>query len=159
MRRSVAKSSPRLIGASFGGEDFATDLRIQRTKGSQEIEWPRAQMAIACRAAGIIPIDTPEPDYTDLEHLERDSLFARSLGYRGKYCIHPSQVEIVNRVFAPSQEEIEHARNLVEIFEKEGIEKGRAAIPFQGMMIDWPIYIRAKRVLEWAEASKVKVKE
>jgi len=155
----ICTASSRLIGASFGGEDFATDMRIQRTKGSEEIQWPRAQMAIACRAAGIVPIDTPEPDYTDLEHLERDSLFARSLGYRGKYCIHPSQVEVANRVFAPTQEEIEQAQTVVELFEKEGIEKGRAAIPFQGMMIDWPIYIRAKRVIEWAEAARVKVKE
>ena len=155
----ICTASPRLIGASFGGEDFATDLRIQRSKGSKEIEWPRAQMAIACRAAAVIAIDTPEPDYTDLEHMERDTLFARSLGYRGKYCIHPTQVEIANRVFEPSQEEIEHARAVVELFEKEGIEKGRAAIPFEGMMIDWPIYIRAKRVIEWAEATKVRVKE
>lgn len=160
----ICSASPRLVGASFGGEDFATDMRFQRSKGSREIQWPRAQMAIACRAAGIVPIDTPEPDYTDLEHLEADSLFARSLGYRGKYCIHPSQVAVVNRIFEPSEEEVAHAQTVVELFEREGIAKGRAAIPFEGIMIDTPIYWRAKRLIEWAQASpadarRVKVKE
>ena len=155
----ICSASPRVIAASFGSEDFATDLRIQRTKGSKEIEWPRVQTVIACCAAGIIPIDTPDPDYTDLEHLERDTRFARSLGYRGKYCIHPVQVEIANRIFSPSQEEVEHARTLVERFEKEGIDKGFAAISFEGGMIDWPIYVRAQRVIEWADVSKTKAKE
>lgn len=150
----ICSASPRVVAASFGGEDFTADMRIQRTKGSLEIQWPRAQMAIACIAAGIVPIDTPEPDYKDLKHLEADSLFARSLGYRGKFCIHPSQVEVANRVFQPSQEEIAHAHTVVEIFEREGIAKGLAAIPYEGVMIDTPIYWRAKRLIEWAQASQ-----
>jgi len=148
----ICAATPRLIGASFGGEDFATDMGFKRTPGSKEIEYPRAAMAVACIAAGKVPIDTPEPDYADLEHLERDVSFARSLGYRGKYCIHPTQVEIVNRVFSPAPEEVEEARQLVDAFEQEGIAKGLAAIAVDGKMIDTPIYLRARRLLSWAQA-------
>jgi citrate lyase subunit beta/citryl-CoA lyase len=148
----ICAATPRLIGASFGGEDFATDMAFKRTPDSKEIEYPRAAMAVACVAAGKVPIDTPEPDYADLEHLERDASFARSLGYRGKYCIHPTQVEIVNRLFSPAPEEVEEARQLVDAFEQEGIAKGLAAIAVDGKMIDTPIYLRARRLLSWAQA-------
>ena len=148
----ICAASPRLIGASFGAEDFTADMGIKRTKASREIEYPRAAMAVACRAANVLAIDTPEPDYADLEHLERDARFALSLGYRGKYCIHPSQVEVVNRVFSPAPEEVEAARQVVEVFEKEGIAKGLAAIAVDGRMIDTPVYLRARRLLSWAQA-------
>jgi citrate lyase subunit beta/citryl-CoA lyase len=94
-----------------------------------------------------------------MEHLERDSAFARSLGFRGKYCIHPGQVEVVNRVFSPSAEEIKEANDIVRLLEKEGIAKGRAAIPVNGKMIDTPIYWQAKRLLAWAEAAGIAAKE
>ncbi len=146
-------SSPRIAGAVFGAEDYATDMGIQRTPQGEEVRWARTQVAIACRAARVVAIDTPDPDYTDEAHLEREMLFARSIGYRGKLCIHPTQVAIANRVFRPSEGEIEDARTLVEVFEREGIAKGRAAIPVDGKMVDTPIYWRARRLLEWAEAA------
>ena len=148
----ICSASPRLVGASFGAEDFTTDMGIRRTKASKEIEWPRAAMAIACRAADILAIDTPVQDYTDLQHLEEDCRFALSLGYRGKYCIHPSQVEVVNHVFAPSPEEIEEARKVIQAYE-EGEAQGLGAVGLEGTAIDWPIYVRARRLLEWAEAA------
>ncbi len=150
---AICTASPRLIGASFGGEDYATDMEIKRTPDSKEIEYPRNVVAVACKAARIQPIDTPEPDFRDLDHLERDSLFALSLGYRGKYCIHPTQVDIVNRVFAPTESEIEHARAVAQAYE-DGEQRGLGAVALDGVMIDRPIYIRARRVLEWAEASR-----
>ena len=104
-------------------------------------------------------IDTPEPDYADSEHLERDASLARSLGFRGKYCIHPDQVDVVNRVFSPSEQEISEAREIVRLLDEEGIAKGRAAIPINGKMIDTPAYCQAKRLLRWAEAAGVSAKE
>jgi len=157
--REIAAASSRLVGLSLGAEDLAVDMGFQRSAGAREIEWPRAQLAMAAVANGLVAIDTPEPDYTDLEHLERDSAFARSLGFRGKYCIHPGQVEVVNRVFSPSEEEIAAARDIVRLLEHEGIAKGRAAIPVNGKMIDTPIYWQAKRLLAWAEAAGIAAKE
>ena len=156
--RDICGASARLVGASLGAEDLAVDMGLQRSEAAREIEWPRAQLATAAIAAGLVAIDTPEPDYTDMEHLERDSRFARSVGFRGKYCIHPGQVEVVNRVFSPTEEEVAEARNVVRLLE-EGIAKGRAAIPVNGKMIDTPIYWQAKRLLQWAEAAGVATKE
>lgn len=157
--REIAAASPRLAGLSLGAEDLAADMGLQRSEAAREIEWPRAQLAAAAAAAGLIPIDTPEPDYTDPERLERDARFARSLGFRGKYCIHPAQVEVVNRVFSPSAEEIAEAREIVRLLEKEGIAKGRAAVSADGKMIDTPMYWQAKRLLRWAEAAGVSREE
>ncbi len=153
--RYVCTASPRLVAASLGAEDLAVDMGLQRSKGARELEWPRAQLAAAATAAGLAPIDTPEPDYTDMEHLEQDSRFARSLGFRGKYCIHPDQVEVVNRVFSPTEQEIAEARDIVRLLDQEGIAKGRAAIPVNGKMIDTPMYWQAKRLLQWAEAAGI----
>jgi citrate lyase subunit beta/citryl-CoA lyase len=89
---AICTASPRVIAAVFGAEDLATDMRIQRTRGGDEIRWARAQVAVACHAAGVTPIDTPDPDYTDVEYLEREMALARSLGYRGKLCIHPRRL-------------------------------------------------------------------
>ena len=157
--REIATASPRLVALSLGAEDLAVDMGLQRSEAAREIEWPRAQLATAAVAAGLVPIDTPEPDYTDFEHLERDAGYARSLGYRGKYCIHPGQVEVVNRVFSPTEQEIAEASDVVRLLEQEGIAKGRAAIPVNGRMIDTPIYWQARRLLQWAEAAGSAAKE
>ncbi len=157
--RQICGASPRLVAASLGAEDLAADMGLQRSEAGREIEWPRAQLAAAAAAAGLTPIDTPQADFKDLERLERDAHLARSLGFRGKYCIHPNQVEVVNRVFSPTEQEIAEAREVVRLLEKEGIAKGRAAIPVNGKMIDTPMYWQAKRLLQWAEAAGIKTKD
>ena len=152
--REICLSSPRLVAAAMGAEDFTTDMRISRSKSGKEIEWARAHVAIACNAADIIPIDTPELDYKDLDHLEKECQFSLSIGYKGKYCIHPSQIKTVNRIFGPSAEDISQAQLLINQFEKEGIEKGSAAISINGTVVDWPHYTRAQRFLEWAKMAQ-----
>lgn len=146
----ICEASPRLAGAIFGAEDYATDMGVERTTEGAEILFARTQIAIACRAAGIEAIDTPDPDYTDADHLRREMRLAKSLGYRGKLCIHPLQVQIANEIFRPAEAEIAEARLIVEAFERDGLAKGRAAIPLGGKMVDTPIYWRAKRLLEAA---------
>jgi citrate lyase subunit beta / citryl-CoA lyase len=150
----ICEASPRLTGAIFGAEDYATDMGIERTPEGTEILWARTQIAIACRAAGIEAIDTPDPDYTDADHLRHEMRLAKSLGYRGKLCIHPLQVQIANEIFRPGEAEMAEARRIVEAFERDGLAQGRAAIPLGGKMVDTPIYWRAKRLLELADKSK-----
>lgn len=149
----ICESSPRLTGAIFGAEDYATDMGVERTADGSEILFARTQVAIACRAAGIEAIDTPDPDYTDEAHLRREMRLAKSLGYRGKLVIHPFQVQLANEIFRPSDSEIAEARLIVAAFERDGLAQGRAAIPLGGKMVDTPIYWRAKRLLEAAEGS------
>jgi citrate lyase subunit beta / citryl-CoA lyase len=148
---AICRASARLIGASMGAEDYATSLGVMRTRESLEIEYARARVANAAHAAGLAPIDCPEPDYQDLEHFERDILHARALGYRGKYCIHPSQVEIANRVFAPSADQLAWAERVRDAYEA-GEQQGLGAVGLDGAMVDRPIYVRALDVLRWQSA-------
>jgi citrate lyase subunit beta / citryl-CoA lyase len=150
----ICEASPRLTGAMFGAEDYATDMGVERTTEGSEILFARTQVAIACRAAAIEAIDTPDPDYSDPDHLRREMRLAKSLGYRGKLCIHPLQVQIANEIFRPAAAEVAEARLIVEAFEREGLARGRAAIPLGGKMVDTPIYWRAKRLLEAAHKAQ-----
>ncbi|MCH7483530.1 MAG: CoA ester lyase [Chloroflexi bacterium] len=150
----ICRASPRVTAAIFGAEDFATDMAIRRTDTAEEILWARSMIAVACRAAAVMAIDTPDPNYSDEAHLRREMSKAKSLGYSGKLCIHPTQVQIANEIFSPADDEVAEARAIVEAFEREGLAKGIAAIAVDGKMIDTPIYWRARRLVEWAEASK-----
>ena len=150
----VCRASSRAAGAIFGAEDFATDMAIKRTETAEEVLWARSAVAVACRAAGIAAIDTPDPNYSDETHLRREMNKAKGLGYCGKLCIHPTQVQIANEIFSPDEDEVAEARTIVEAFERDGLAKGIAAIAVDGKMIDTPIYWRARRLVEWAEAIK-----
>jgi citrate lyase subunit beta/citryl-CoA lyase len=150
----ICRASPRISGAIFGAEDYATDMGVRRTKIGEEIFWARSMVAVASKAAGIAAIDTPDPDYSDENHLRREMTLARSMGYAGKLCIHPAQVGLANEVFRPGEDEIAEARAIVEAFERDGLAQGRAAIAVDGKMIDTPIYWRAKRLVDWAEAEQ-----
>ena len=153
---SICRASPRLIGASMGAEDYATSLGVMRTREGVEIEYARARVANAALAVGLVPIDCPEPDYQDLEHFESDIRHARTLGYRGKYCIHPTQVEIANRVFSPSADQLVWAARVREAYEA-GEQQGLGAVGLDGAMVDRPIYVRALDMLRWQSAIQARV--
>jgi citrate lyase subunit beta / citryl-CoA lyase len=150
---AICRASSRLIGASMGAEDYVTSLGVMRTRSGVEIEFARARMANAAVAAGLVPIDCPQPDYRDLEHFERDIRHARGLGYRGKYCIHPAQVEIANRVFSPEADEVRWAERVVAAY-RDAERAGQGAVGLDGSMIDRPIYVRAVEMLQLHQACR-----
>ena len=146
----ICTASPRLLAVCLGAEDYALSLGLPRTPAGAEIQFPRALLANAAAAAGLLSIDTPLLDYTDAEGFQRDAYQARALGYRGKFCIHPSQVEPANRLFAPSADELAWARRVLAAYE-EGGRNGRGAVALDGAMIDDPIADRARATLTWQE--------
>lgn len=150
----IASADARVIGISFGAEDFAADMEVARTAEGREIVFPRAAVALAARAAGVTAIDTPEADFKDLAHLETESLRALSVGFQGKFCIHPSQVEIVNRLFSPNPVEVEYARRVIASYE-EAERQGIGAVALDGKMIDAPVVARARQLLARAVALNV----
>ena len=146
----ILQASGRLIGASIGGEDFANDMGVMRTRENTEILFARYQVATACAYAKILAIDSPVMDFRNQELLERDASFARSIGFRAKYCIHPDQVATVNRIFSPREEEINFARKVVAAYE-EGEKQGHGAVSMDGEVVDWPVYTRALAILKSAQ--------
>ena len=94
-------------------------------------------------------------DLKDLEALRADAMRARRLGFQGKLCIHPNQIEICNEVFSPTEEETLFAEKVVRAFE-EAEAQGMAVIQFEGKLIDPPVVERSKRILILAAAIRGK---
>ena len=145
----ICRAVPRLAAVSLGAEDYTASMGIQRTREARELEYPRARLAAAAAAAGIGAMDGPESDYRDAALFTAQARHARTLGLRGKYCIHPDQVALANREFAPQPAEVERARRVVEAYEA-GERAGLGAVGLDGAMVDRPVYLRAAALLERA---------
>lgn len=136
---------------ALGAADYALDMGIEITKEGSELVYPRSRIAVACRAAGIAPpLDTPFMiDLKDIQALKDDAARAKQLGFQGKLCIHPNQIEPVHVVFTPSAEEISFAQRVVDAFEAEEA-RGSAAIKVDGKFVDYPVVERSRRILQLA---------
>ena len=145
----IAAASPRMAALYLGAEDLTADLRCTRTKEGGEIAYARGRLVCAARAAGIEAYDTPFTDVEDMVGLEKDARLAKSLGYTGKAVISPRHVDCVNKVFSPTRKEVQYALDVFAAIEQAKAQ-GKGAISLRGKMIDAPIVMRAKIVLDAA---------
>jgi citrate lyase beta subunit/acyl dehydratase len=148
----IAQASPRLEALIFGAEDLASDMGARRTAASWEVFYARSALITAAAAYGLQAIDMVFLDLNDLSGLEEECRLARQLGFSGKTAIHPRQIEIMNRLFAPSPEEIEQALWLSQAFEAHQAA-GTGAFELDGKMVDLPLMRRAEQVLARARAA------
>ncbi|MBV9863255.1 MAG: CoA ester lyase [Alphaproteobacteria bacterium] len=156
---ALLTAGSRLRRVAFGAGDFTLDLNMQWSRGEAELGYARAKIATASRAAGLeAPLDTVWVDLQDEDGLEASARTALGFGFQGKMCIHPAQVPVVNRVFSPSEAEIDFATRVVAAFEQAERE-GSAAIQLDGKFIDYPIVYRAQRVLRAIAAIRSKQRE
>jgi citrate lyase subunit beta/citryl-CoA lyase len=147
---AILGASPRVIAAQLGAEDLTADLGIQRTTAGDEIAYARNRVVYGCRAFGLPSYDTPFPDFKNDEGLAADCRVAKGMGFSGKTCIHPAQIETINRLFSPSAEEIEQARRIVAAAEKES----GGVFALDGFMIDAPVIERARRTLDLTDSER-----
>ena len=148
---AICSASPRIVAVAFGAEDFTVDMDVRRTEEASEVFLPRAMVAMAARAANVVPLDMVYPNFRDEDGLRRDIQAGKSLGYKGKFAIHPSQIGPINSMYTPPPEEVEYARRVVEVF-KEAEAQGRGATSLDGQMVDIPVVKRAESLLEMASA-------
>jgi citrate lyase subunit beta/citryl-CoA lyase len=134
----------------FGAEDYIADLGGRRTAAGLEALYARSQVVLAARLASVPALDQIVPDFRDDERFRADAEAGRDLGYRGKMCIHPSQVAIANRVFGGSEEELRRARALLSEW-RDAAARGVAAIDFEGQMVDGPALKMAEETIARAE--------
>lgn len=146
---SLCEAHPRITSAFFGAEDFAADIGGRRTKTGDEVLYARSQVVLAAKAARIIAIDQAVVEIRDDEQFRRDAEKGRDLGYQGKICVVPKQVELSNAVYAPTEAEIAYARELIAVYE-DATRRGRGTIDFKGQMIDGPLLKRAEAVIAMA---------
>ncbi|MDH3688545.1 MAG: CoA ester lyase [Gammaproteobacteria bacterium] len=147
----ICKSSDRIVAVAFGAEDFAQDMGIERSEDEAESLYVRQKICVAARAADLLALDTPYFKFKDDDGLRSNSLAARALGFKGKFAIHPGQIEVINRAFSPSEEEIEHAQRVVDAYE-QAERMGRGSTSLDGMVIDVPVVKRARATLEFVKA-------
>jgi len=142
----ILTSNQRIVGSAFGAEDFTNDMGIHRTENENEIFFARNQLSVASKAANVIALDTPFFAFKDPDALKENSLFAKSIGFKGKFAIHPDQIDIINDCFSPSIQEIDHAKKVIETFE-EAKKQGRGSTSLDGLVIDVPVVKRAESLL------------
>jgi len=143
--------SQRFITCAFGAADYTLDMGIDMTQNGDELLYPRSRIAMACRAAGLEPpLDSPYMiDIKDVEGLKTDALRGKQLGFQGKLCVHPIQIEPCNQIFSPTPEEIHYAEKVILAFDKAK-DKGAGALQLDGKFIDEPIVEKARRVMKMA---------
>ena len=140
----------RVDGILLGAEDLTSDMEVARTKKGTEIEYPRAKVAMACKAYKIDAIDTPFTDVNDNLGLKDDALHAMQLGMNCKAAIHPNQLDTINEVFMPSQTQIIWASRVMKANE-DANAKGLGVFSLDGKMVDKPVLDRARKILAKAK--------
>ena len=152
---SHAATLPRACMVAFGAADYAADMGIELTADGAELSYPRAKISNASHAAGLAgPLDSPYMyDLKDLDLLRAEARLARSLGFAGKLCIHPNQIDICNQVFSPTPEEVAFAQMVIEAFEQTR-ESGQGVLQVKGKFIDKPVVERCQRILALHQAAE-----
>jgi citrate lyase beta subunit len=138
---------PRVAALQIGAVDLGAEVGLEPRRDGLELIYVRSKVVIDSVAAGLrSPFDVVHLDVEAGDALEEECRLARSLGFRGKACIHPSQVPVVNRAFTPSESELGWARKVLAAYEAATAD-GRGAFALDGAMIDLPVVERARRLL------------
>ena len=152
--REIAKASSRLIGIALGAEDYVTNMRTRRYPDGQELFFARSFILHSARAVGIAAIDTVYSDVDNEAGFLKEVEMIKQLGFDGKSVINPRQIPLVNKVYAPTEKEIQDAKEVIWGI-KEAEAKGSGVISVNGKMVDKPIVERAERVIALAKAAKL----
>jgi citrate lyase subunit beta/citryl-CoA lyase len=146
----ICTASPRVVGAAFGAEDLTHDLGIERTEDDSEVAVARSLTCIGARAAEVLALDTPYFLFRDPDGLRQNAQASKKIGFKGKFAIHPAQIDLINATFSPSPAEIEQARRVVAAF-TEAERAGRGSTSLDGKVVDVPVVKRAMALLEVAQ--------
>ncbi|MEO8603799.1 MAG: CoA ester lyase [bacterium] len=152
---AIAGATPRLDALCFGHADLARDMQLADADASHGVlHHARCTVALAARAHGLPPIDSVCLTVRDEDAIRADVALGQRLGFDGKLCIHPRQVEIVNELHTPTPQRIAAAQRIVDAATAAARE-GRGVLTLDGMMIDAPIVAAEQRILEHARRAGV----
>jgi citrate lyase subunit beta/citryl-CoA lyase len=144
---AIARATPRIEALCFGPADFAFEMGLRETDASRGILYhARCMLVIAAKASSVAPIDSVHLAVKEEKAFREDAEVGLRLGFEGKLCIHPRQVEIVNQVYTPTAEEMDHAARFLEAAERARAV-GRGVFTLDGKMIDAPAIAAARRTL------------
>lgn len=169
---AIAAASPRVESLHFGPGDYAASIGARTVSiggpvpdyavlGEPDASGARpphlgdawhyalARIVVACRAAGVRPVDGPYADFRDPEGLRWSARRASALGFEGKWAIHPDQIPVLNEVFSPTADEVARARRILEAL-AEGERANRGAVAIDGRMVDLASIRQAEVLVEKA---------
>lgn len=150
----IAFASKRLVALCFGGEDYLNDLGSVYTYQKSAFGYPRSKIVNAARAAGILPIDTPYLDISDINGFRTEEKEAYRNGFAGCLILNPKQIEAANEIFSPDDQKVSEAQNIIELIRhaKETNEDGVAM--WEGRMMGPPMVKRAEMVLKYKKMAE-----
>ncbi len=147
--REIATASDSVVALAIGLEDYTADLGVQRTKEGRESLYARNRLVVACKAAGIQPIDSVFSDVGDMEGLLENVLSSKAMGFEGMGCIHPRQIAVIRDGFSPAKEELDKAKKIVMAY-RDALSKGLGVVALGTKMIDPPVVARAEKTITLA---------
>ena len=150
---AIAAASARIVGIIFGAEDFGREIGLPavREGEARDLIYARSSIVIAAAAAHVQAVDGVWVDLNDTQGLSGFARQSRQLGFSGMSCIHPGQIDAINKTFSPTAEEIEYCGKVLQAFE-EANARGDGSIAFGGQLIDRPIVERARRTIDMAKS-------
>ncbi|WP_063755309.1 HpcH/HpaI aldolase/citrate lyase family protein [Streptomyces sp. NRRL S-337] len=149
--RAVAAASERLTVLVMGTNDLAKELHAEHVPGRAPLLTGLSLALLAARESGKVILDGVYNDVKDAAGFEAECVQGRQFGFDGKTLIHPSQLEPCNRVFAPSAEQIDRSRKIIDAFD-EATREGRGVVTVDGRLIEILHVEDARRILALAEA-------
>ena len=141
----IAHSSKRIVALYFGGVDMAAELRVPNNY--QNLIYARSKLVHAGASAGVDVIDVPYLDLEDMNGMKKEAELVRDLGFTGKGSIHPKQINILNDIFTPSEDEITKAKKIVDKFN----ESNTGLVVIDGKLIEKPVLREMQRKILIAE--------
>ena len=148
----IALASPSVAALTIGLEDYTADLGVVKTAEGTETLWARSRLVNAARAAGVQAIDSVYGHVADEEGLLAWGQRSRRRVFQGMGCIHPRQIRIIHKAFAPSEQELARAIRIVDAFE-EAEKLGLGVVSLGTKMIDRPVVLRARKLVEEARGA------
>ena len=146
---AIASADESVVALTIGLEDYTADLDVVKTTDGDESIWARRRLVNAAHAAKVQAIDSVYGDVADEEGLLAWGKRARAMGFTGMGCVHPRQIRVIHEAFAPGPEELEKAQRIVAAF-REAESKGLGVVSLGSKMIDPPVVLRARRLVEHA---------
>ncbi len=145
--------APRLVAMTWGAEDLAASLGASENSNADgsygfTFQLARSMCLVGAATANVLPIETIQSDFRDLDSLRQRAEQVRRDGYRGMLAIHPAQVDVINKAFTPGEEELAAAQEIVDLF---AANPGVGTIGYKGGMLDRPFLMRAEALLRLAD--------
>jgi citrate lyase subunit beta/citryl-CoA lyase len=145
----IASAADNVVALAIGLEDYTADMGTQRTREGKESFIARNNLAMACKAAGILAIDSVYSDVDDSEGLINAIKESKSIGFTGMGCIHPRQIRLIHEYYGPEEAEIEKSKKIVLAFD-DATAKGLGVVSLGSKMIDPPVVKRALTTIDIA---------